>query len=146
MQFQVVNAGEQCMPTGEADRAEAIRLGRDNATTINQLFQDYFGLDPHHRYMGSFPYPDRDSGRCRIACVLSMRSYYTRDAIVACLRAAIREAGLADIVVVKTDGDSPPYSATMEIVAMGPSVTDTLVGERKLEAALKQLKEWLSRA
>jgi hypothetical protein len=150
MQLKVEIAGEGQMPTNEAERAEVPRLWGSIGDKMNELFQNYFGLDPCDRYMGSFPYPDKDTGACRVAWVVSMTSRHMRDAIVACLRAAISEAGLADIVVFKKDDD--PHSAdksrwpsSLEIVAMGPSITDTLVGERRVRAALALLESWLSR-
>ena len=140
-------AGEDQMPAGNAEREEVLRLRDSNPAMMNRLFSTHFGLNPYDRYMGSFPYADRETGRPRVAWVLCMRSPYTRDAIVACLRTAIHEAGLGDIAVNKRDDEGTPetaYRATVEIVAMGPSITDTLVGEKRVEAALNALATWLS--
>lgn len=150
MQLKVEIAGEEQMPHGEAERAEVRRLWDSNGGKMNELFQKYFGLDPRDRYMGSFPYPDKDTGACRIAWVVRISSRHMRDAIVACLRAAIREAGLVDIVVFKKDDDQhrtykSPWPSSLEIIAMGPSITDTLVGEQRIQAALDQLGLWLTR-
>jgi len=151
MELTVVIAGEEQMPSGATKRAEAFRTCDSNGDKMNELFQNYFGLDPSYRYMGSFPYADKDTGQPRIAWAVSMSSRYMRDVIVACLRAVISESGLVDIVVLKKDEDpesihKSPWPASMEIVAMGPSVTDTLVGERRVQAALELLQAWLSRA
>lgn len=144
MKLTVVIAGEEQMPTTEAEREEVQHLFSSNALKMNELFQNYFGLDSKNRYMGNFPYPDDETGRCRVAWILSMDSIHTRDAIVACLRAVIRESGLTDISVIKSESKGH-WPAQMEIVAMGDSVTNTLVGERRIQATLELLEAWLTR-
>lgn len=150
MELHIEIAGEEQMPPGTNDSEEVVRLWDSNADTMDDLFRDYFQLDPTDRYMGSLPYSDRETGRPKVRWALSMGSHHTRDAIVACLRAAIQEAGMADIVVLKSDDDPASahkslWPAKLQIVAMGPSITDTLVGERRVRAALEQLKLWLTR-
>lgn len=152
MTLGVINAGEEQMPKDAAERAEVYRLQTANSGMMNTIFKDYFGLDPCDRYMGSFPYPDRDTGQASVSIVLTMTSNTMRDAIVACLRTAILEAGLADIAVHESD-QSPQakgerryrWPAEMKIVVMGPSIHDTLVAEQRIHAALTHLEEWLSR-
>lgn len=149
--LRVEIAGEEQMPSGDAERAEVFHLRDANGDKMNELFQRYFALSPFDRYMGRSPYADRETGQPRVAWALSMGSAFTRDAIVACLRATIRESHLADIAVLKSDDDptriyKSPWPATMEIIAMGPSVTDTLAGELCIQTALNQLEAWLSRA
>lgn len=142
----VVNAGDEQLPTSEAEIAEAIRLCGVNGSRMDELLAKYFGLTD--RYIGSFPYADRATGRPRVAWAVGMVSPFKRDVIAACFRAAILEAGLTDIIIVKSDRDPDSmltYVSQMEIVAMGPSIADTLVGERRIQAALDLLEAWLSR-
>ena len=147
----VTVAGEEHMPQTGEERTKLLQLWESNAGKINELFRNYFGLHLKDRYMGNFPYPDRETGRPCTRWALAMGSRYTRDAIVACLRAAIVEAGLADVVVRKKDKDpedpprNSPWPADLDIIAMGDSITDVLVGEQRIEAALNALEAWLSR-
>lgn len=139
--IKIIDVGQLQMPTDPREHETTVYLCDANARKINQLFLEYYGLEPNDRYMGSFPYPDRETGQCKVLWHLSMQSIHMRDAIVDCLRATISKAGLLDIVVTKENGDPEErWPANMGIVAMGPSVTNALSGEQKIQEALDLLE------
>lgn len=145
MKIEVKMGGIEHFPKQKVDVVLMQQLWDENASKMNDLFQRFFGLDPHDRYMGSFPYPDVDTGACKNAWYLSMKSFDMRNAIVASLKAAIRGAKLKDIMVTKEDDvrKDNRWPAKMGIVTMGQSITDNLVGEQQIQKALIALEAWL---
>jgi hypothetical protein len=146
MDIKIKIAGEEQMPKEPNERVLVPALCDSNAKLMNELFQQYFGLDWRNRYMGNFPYADRKTGQPRVAWVISMESAEMRDSICSSLKEVIKKHCLSDIVVIKEDkSTSTLWPASIEIVAMGPSVTNTLTGELLIRMLLHLLSSDLVR-
>jgi len=139
--------GTEFGPYSRTEAEELENLSHDNAMRFNDLFQRYFEVDPRDRYMGHFPYPDADTGACKVSLHLSLRDKEARDSIVAALILGIEANDITDVNISYSDDiesdekkyQSPwPYNFAINI--MGDGIKSTIDGERKMKEVVDALE------
>ena len=134
--------GTEFGPYSQTEAEELEALSHDNAMRINSLFFDHFGVDPKDRYMGHFPYPDSETGACKVSELLSVADRESRDRIVVALEAAIEGHGIEDVYIShndETERETPwPYSFGINIT--GESIKSNIDGERRMKEVIDALE------
>lgn len=140
--MKVVFAGTEYGPYSQRERAEIKELKDQLADTMNRIV-DGHGIENRNRYYGSFPYPDEDTGACKLKENLSLPDKTIRDAIVSLMRCVIEEKEISDIAVESSDQENKddiwPYE--FSVTAMGGSIVSILDAYRSMYEFLNQVEE-----